>query len=187
MEKYKNMTYTIRKDGLLYKKIEKDRQKYYLYDKSKEGLYKQYVDLKYKIENNLCTNKNEILFKDYAQSWFELNISSKSNGTQVGVKNRIRHINMKLKNIKLDDIKRISISMQKEGLLDVVNRTMMDCKRIFQSAIDNDIIEKNPCIEIEKVKYQKQERKPLKVAEDKKVLETALTHKYGTFILIIRY
>lgn len=192
MEKYKNMTYTIRKNGLLYKKIEKDSQKYHLYDRTKEGLYKQYIDLKYKLENNLCTNNNEILFKDYAEKWFKLNISSKSNGTQVSVKNRIRHMNkyignMKLKNIKPDDIKRITTSMQKEGLLDVVNRTAMDCKRIFQSAIDNDIIEKNPCIKIEKVIYQKEERKPLKVNEDKQVLKTALTHKYGTFILVIRY
>lgn len=192
MEKYKNMTYTIRKDGLLYKKIEKDRQKYHLYDKTKEGLYKQYIDLKYKLENNLCTNTNEILFKDYAKKWFELNISSKTNGTQVNVQNRIRHINkyignMKLKNIKPNDIKEILTSMQKEGLLDVVNRTAMDCKRIFQSAVDNDIIVKNPCIKIEKVKYQKEERKPLKISEDKQLIETASTHKYGTFILTIRY
>lgn len=192
MEKYRNMTYTVRKDGLLYKKIEKDKQKYHLYDRTKEGLYKQYIDLNYKLENNLSTNKNEILFKDYAESWFNLNMSSKSNATKVSVKNRIRHMNkyignMKLKNIKPDDIKTIAMSMQKEGLLDIVNRTVMDCKRIFQSAIDNDIIEKNPCIKIEKVKYQKEERKPLKINEDKQVLNLALTHKYGTFILVIRY
>lgn len=192
MEKYKDMTYTVRKDGRLYKKIEKNKQKYHLYDTNKEGLYKQYVDLKYKLENDLCTNKNEILFKDYAQKWFDLNISSKSNGTQVSVKNRIRHMNkyignMKLKNIKPDDIKLITTSMKKEGLLDVVNRTSMDCKRIFQSAIDNDITGKNPCINIDKVKYQKEERIPLKINEDKKVLDAALNHKYGTFILIIRY
>lgn len=94
---------------------------------------------------------------------------------------------MKLKNIKPDDIKKITTSMQKDGLLDIVNRTIMDCKRIFQNAVDNDIIEKNPCIKIEKVKYQKEERKTLKINEDKKVLETALNHKYGSFILIIRY
>lgn len=192
MEKYKNMTYTIRKDGLLYKKIEKDKQKYHLYDKTKESLYKQYIDFKYKLENDLCINRNEILFRDYAKSWFELNIATKAHGTQVSVKNRIRHMNkyignMKLKNIKPDDIKTISTSMQKEGLLDIVNRTIMDCKRILQSAVDNDILEKNPCIKIEKVTYQKEERKPLKLNEDKQVLETALKHKYGTFILVIRY
>lgn len=192
MEKYKDMTYTIREDGRLYKKLQKDKKPYHLYDKTKEGLYKQYINLKYKLENNLSTNKNDILFKDYAKIWFDLNISSKANGTQISVKNRIKHMNkyignMKLKNIKLDDIKRISISMQKEGLLDVVNRTIMDCKRILQSAVDNNIIEKNPCGKIDKVTYQKEERIPLKVNEDKQVLEIALNHKYGTFILVIRY
>ena len=192
MLKYKEMTYNIRKDGILYKKIEKNKCKYHLYSKNKEDLYKQYIDLKYKLEHNIASQKNNIIFKDYSDQWFDATISGKAYNTQVNVKNRIRHINyyigyMKMKDVKPTNIQYMVTDMQKKGFKDLVNRTLMDCNRIFDDAIRNDLLEKNPCFGIKKIKYQKEPRKPLTVEEDKKVLELALNHKYGAFILSLRY
>ena len=192
MQKYKGMTYTIRKDGRLMKKKQFNGKTYYLYSDTEKDLYNQYVELSYKLNNNTYIQKSDTLFKDYAEEWFELNMSSREVATQQSVKNRIKHINeyigyMKLSEIKPNHIQRIVTEMEKQGLKDVTNRTLMDCKRILENAVNNDIIEKNPARGINKIKYTKGERKTLSLEEDEKVLSFAPSHKYGLFILVSRY
>ena len=192
MNKYKGMTYTIRKDGRLMKKKQFNGKIYYLYSDTEKDLYNQYVDLNYKLANNKFIQKSDTLFKDYAEEWFELNMSSREIATQQSVKNRIRHINeyigyMKLSEIKPNNIQKMVTEMQKQGLKDITNRSLMDCKRILENAVNNDIIEKNPARGINKIKYVKEERRPLTIEEDEKVLAFAPTHKYGLFILVSRY
>lgn len=192
MNNYKGMSYTIRKDGRFMKKKQFKGQTYYLYSDNEKDLYNQYVDLNYKLNNNKFIKKSDILFKDYANEWFELNMSSREIATQQSVKNRIKHINkyigyMKLSEIKPNHIQRIVTEMEKQGLKDVTNRTLMDCRRILENAVNNDIIEKNPAKSISKIKYVKGERKTLTLEEDEKVLDFAPSHKYGLFILVSRY
>ena len=192
MNKYKGMTYTVRQDGRLMKKKQINGKPYYLYSDNEKDLYNQYIDLNYKLNNNKFIQKSDTLFKDYAQEWFELNMSSREIATQKTVKNRVNHINeyigyMKLSEIKPNHIQKIVTEMEKQGLKDVTNRTLMDCKRILENAVDNDLIERNPARSIKKIKYVKGERIPLSIEEDTEVLELALKHKYGLFILISRY
>lgn len=192
MAKYRDMTYTIRKDGRLMKKKEYKGQTYYLYSENEKDLYNQYLELNYKLNNNKFIKKSDIIFKDYAKEWFELNISNKELATQSSVQNRINHLNkyigyMKLSDIKPNNIQKIVIELEKQGFTELTNRALMDCKRILESAVNNEYIEKNPAKTIKKIKYVKNERQPLSMQEDKKVLQLALNHKYGLFILISRY
>ena len=48
MKKYKDMTYTVRKDGRLMKKITVDNKSVYIYSNNEEDLYNQYTEQKYK-------------------------------------------------------------------------------------------------------------------------------------------
>ena len=190
--KYKDMTYTLRKDGRLTKKISINGIPKSLYASTPQELYRQYTELNYKREIGKSINKSDILFKDYAEEWFELNISNKEKATQNSVKNRIKHINqyignMRLSQIKPNNIQEIITSMQKDGYTDITNRTLMECKRILENAVLNDYIYKNPATPIKKIRYVKNERNPLSLEEDKEVIKLALDHKYGLFILIIRY
>lgn len=190
--KYKDMTYTIRKDGRLTKKISINGNPKSIYADTPQELYKTYTELNYKRNTNKLITKSDIKFKDYAEKWFELNISNKEEATQNSVRNRLNHIyeyigEMKLSQIKPNHIQEIVTSMEKHGFKDVTNRTLMECKRILENAVINDYIEKNPANGIKKIRYIKGERVPLSLLQDKKVLELAQTHKYGLFILIIRY
>ena len=192
MEKYHGMTYTISKDGRLTKKVSIDGKAKYLYSNDPKDLERQYIDLQYKKNNHKVINKSSISFKQYAEKWFELNISNKETATQNSVRNRLNHIykyigNMKLSSIKPNNIQEIVTNMEKRGFKDVTNRTLMECKRILESAVLNDYLDKNPANGIKKIKYQKSERIPLTIEEDKKVIQFALEHKYGLFILLIRY
>ena len=84
-------------------------------------------------------------------------------------------------------IQEVVTNMIKEGYTDITKRTLAECKRILNDAVNNDIIFKNVANGISVPKFQKNERKPLSQSEDKKVLELALRHKYGLFILVLRF
>lgn len=185
-------TYTTRKDGRLVKKVMQNGKPIYLYSDNPDDLEEQYIEAKYKIQQNKIIKKSSISFKKYAEEWFELNISNKETATQNSVKNRLKHMykyfgDMKIASIKPNDIQKMVTDMEKQGYKDITNRTLMECKRILENAVQNDYIEKNPASTIKKIKYQKRERHTLTIEEDKKVIDLALNHKYGLFVLLIRF
>ena len=192
MPKYKDMNYTIRKDGRLMKKITINSKPTYIYSNEPSNLYEQYIDLKYKINNGLLIDNNNITFKQYAEKWFEINCSLRETSTQDSIRNRIKHLNeyignIKLKNLKNHHIKEIVTDLSKKGYTDLTKRTLADCKRILNDAVINDVISKNVALGVTAPKFPKTERKPLKQSEDLKVFNLGLTHKYGLFILLLRY
>ena len=192
MEKYKEMTYTKRKDGRLTKKITINKKAIYIYSNSPADLYKQYIDIKYKNNNGISVNTTNVTFKQYAEKWFEINASVLEEATQNSIRNRLNHMyefiaNIKLKDLKQYHIKEIQTQMLKNGFTDVTNRTIMDCKRILEDAVNNDLISKNVANGIKSKKFPKKERMPLTKYEDKILLKYAKEHKYGLFMLILRY
>lgn len=185
-------TYTTRTDGRLMKRLSINGKIHSIYSNNPKDLENQYIELKYKVNNNKVITKSSISFRNYAEEWFNLNISNKEIATQNSVKNRLKHIykyigNMKISCIRPNDIQKMVTDMEKMGYKDVTNRTLMECKRILESAVINDYIEKNPASGIKKIKYQKGERNTLSIEQDKKVIDLALKHKYGLFILLIRF
>lgn len=184
--------YTKRKDGRFQTSIVIAGEKKYLIAKSAEELDNKVTEINYKKLKGLSPTFSDITFKQYAEKWFSINISTKEIATQNSVRNRLKHIykyigNVKLKNLKRFQIQEIQTSMLQEGYTDITNRTIAECKRILEDAVNNDIIEKNVANGIKAKKFVKTERKPLTQYEDSKVLEFAQNHKYGLFILILRY
>lgn len=184
--------YTKRADGRFQTSVTINGKRKFLYANSSDELDKKLTELKYKNINGFVSSFENITFKQYAEKWFEINISTKELATQVSVKNRLRHLYEYIGNIKLKDLKRyqiqeISTDMVKKGFKDSTNRTIADCKRILEDAVNNDVISKNVANGIKTVKFPKNERQPLTLEEDKKVTEIAKYNKYGLFILILRY
>lgn len=184
--------YTKRKDGRFQTSIVIAGEKKYLIAKSAEELDNKVTEINYKKLKGLSQTFSDITFKQYAEKWFSINISTKEIATQNSVRNRLKHIykyigNVKLKNLKRFQIQEIQTSMLQEGYTDITNRTIAECKRILEDAVNNDIIEKNVATGIKARKFAKTERKPLTQYEDSKVIECAKSHKYGLFILLLRY
>ncbi len=185
-------TYTVRNDGRLMKKIVHQGKSYYIYAKDKQELKDKYIDLQYKIMSNKVIDNKSLTFKQYAENWFDINCTIKELATQMSIKNRLKHMyeyigNIKLANLKPYHIQEMVTSMIKDGYTDLTKRTLMDCKRILNDAVINDIIGKNVALGIKVPKFAKNEKKPLSLNQDQKVLKLALNHKYGLFILILRY
>ena len=184
--------YKKRKDGRYQTSVVVDGAKRYIMAKSIEELENKVTEINYKKLKGISQSFSDITFKQYADKWFDINISVKEISTQDSVKNRLKHLNkyignVKLKNLKRYQIKEIQTKMLKDGYKDITNRSIAECKRILDDAVNNDIIEKNVAKGIKAVKFPKTERKPLTQYEDSKVVACAQNHKYGLFILLLRY
>ena len=71
--KYKDMTYTVRKsDNRLMKKVTSNGKIKYLYSNDVKDLYNQYNDLLHLKYNGININNNYNV-KDYSLKWLELN------------------------------------------------------------------------------------------------------------------
>ncbi len=184
--------YKKRKDGRYQTSVVIDGVKKYIIAKTADELDNKITEINYKKLKGMSQSFSDITFKQYADKWFDINISIKEVATQNSVKNRLKHINkyignVKLRNLKKYQIQEIQTNMLKAGYTDITNRTIAECKRVLEDAVNNDIIEKNVANGIKAVKFPKTERVPLTQYEDSKVIECAQNHKYGLFILLLRY
>ena len=184
--------YKQRKDGRYQTSVVVDGEKKYVIANSSEELNRKVTELSYKSQMGLSTNTSPITFKQYAEKWFDINISSREEATQNSVKNRLKHAykyigHVKLKDLKQYHIQQIVTEMEKAGYKDITNRTLAEVKRVLEDAVINDVVSKNVANGVKKIKYVKTERNFLTLDEDKKVYDHAMNHKYGLFILLLRY
>lgn len=185
---YKGMTYTIRKDGRLTKKITINGKAKFLYSKDEKDLYKQYIELVHSSYNGLSDVKN-VSLKDFANKWIELNSLSKEDGTITEYKFLIYSKIIpnlgykKIKDIKKFDIEELLVKIKDHPT--TAKKTLQLVKRILNDAIDNDIITKNVAQNIKAPKIIKSERKPLTIEEDDILVNSK--HKYAPFFILMRY
>lgn len=184
--------YTKRADGRYVASIRINGKKKFIYSTDENELDLKLAELKLDKARGTFSDCDNMTFKQYAERWFEINCSTKESSTQSSIKNRLKHLykyigNIKLKNLKKYHIQEIVTNMVKEGYTDMAKRTLAECKRILNDALSNDVIFKNVANGVTAPKFQKNERMPLTKEQDKKVLDLALNHKYGLFILVLRY
>lgn len=186
-------TYTTRANGLLMKKVNITGKKpIYLYSKDKNELERKYIETMH-LNYIGATIDSNITLKQWAEKWYNVNISTKEYNTKRNIRSILdNHIypslgNMKLKNIKVINIRELQKDMIEKGLTSTCNRTITTIKRILNDAVENDIIQKNVAFNIKAIKYTKTEKRPLSIYEDNLLLTVAKNHKYGLFYLILRY
>ena len=127
--------------------------------------------------------------KDFSQKWYDLNSASKEYNTKQNYKNAIdNHIipslgNKKVRDIKLYDIKDLMLKM--ENTPSSAHKTLSILKMILNDAVDNDIILKNPALNVKAPASVKKEKKVLTEHEDNILLNSK--HKYAPFFRLMRY
>lgn len=189
MEKYRNMTYTIRNDGRVMKKITKNGKSKYIYANTPQELYNQYEKV---LRLNLSQfNYNSYNFKAYAEKWLKLNSSGKTEAT---IKEYNYIINKYLipyfGNIQIDKIRRNDIQIMQSNLLEnghieLAHKCIRFMRTICNEAIADDLLNKNPCINIKEPKLIHKEKEILTAEQDKLLLKSH--HKYAPFFRILRY
>lgn len=190
MPKYRDMTYTIRKDGRLMKKKEYKGKSYYLYSDNEKDLYNQYIELNYKLNTEQISN-NKILFKDYAEKWLKLNSSGKSEATIKEYKYIINKYlveyfgTMQIDKVKRDDIKSLQSDLLDKNHSELAHKCIRFMKTMCNDAIADDYLIKNPCLNIKEPKLIHKEKEILTAEQDKLLLSSQ--HRYAPFFRILRY
>lgn len=185
--------YTKRKDGRYVATLNINGKRKYFYSTSEKELDLIIAEYKVNRFHGTISNNPNVTFKEYAEDWFERVMTMKEYSTQVSLKNKLeKHIYpeigmKKIKDIKPYHIQEIVKHMTDKGITDSTKRVVATIKRILNDAINNDVIQKNVANNISTPKYVKNERKPLSIVEDKLVVAHCKKHKYGLFILLIRY
>ncbi len=187
------LTYTVRKDGRLVKKVMVNGKSKYLYASNAKDLENKYITVKNSLLNGYMFENEKITFKQWAEQWFDINIKVKEYNTQRNIKILLyNHIypafgNIRIKNIKTSTVKKLQSDMLKAGYTNSVNRAISTVKRILNDAVDNDIIQKNVASNIKAIYFPKKENRALTKLEDELLLYVADHHKYGLFYLLLRY
>ena len=185
--------YTKRADGRYVTTITVNGKRKYLYANNSKELDKKVTNAKFLTYQGINIDDEKITLKQWAEKWYEVNISIKEYNTQRNIRSLLEnHIyptlgNIRLKDLKLFHVKQLQKDMLTKGLTSTCNRTITTIKRILNDAVENDIIQKNVAFNIKSVKYNKIEKKPLTIYQDKLLVKVAKTHKYGLFFLILRY
>lgn len=165
----------------------------FYYGSNPKEVEKKLTEAKYLTYQGINIDDNRITFKQWAEKWYEVNVSQQEYNTRRNIRILLdTHIypsigNIKLKDLRVYNIKQLQKDMLEKGLTSTCNRTITTIKRVLNDAIENDIIQKNVAFNIKSVKYNKVKKKPLSIYEDSLLYEVAQDHKYGLFFLILRY
>ena len=181
--------YKQRKDGRYGTKFHGE----FVYAKSSKELENKINELNYLYSTGKPINYEKITFKDWAEKWYSINMSTKEKNTQDLNRSLLdNHIypaigNLQVKAIKKYDIEELIKDMVLNNIKVTANKTLALTKRILQDAVDNDIVYKNVASGIKAIRFEKNPKKSLTIYEDKIFLQVAEQHSAGCFMMLLRY
>ncbi|MBQ9658933.1 MAG: site-specific integrase [Clostridia bacterium] len=189
MAKYKDMTYTIRKDGRLMRRVSVNGKLLSIYSNDLNDLYKQFLELRYSdLKGSYVQSYN---FKAYSEKWLKFNSSGKSEATIKEYKYIINKYlipyfgYMNLTKIKRMDIQTLQTDLLNENHIELAHKCIRFMKTICNDAIADNYLIKNPCLGIKEPKIIHKEKEILTKEQDKLLLKSK--HKYASFFRILRY
>lgn len=157
---YKDKKITKRTDGRYMIRFTQNGKRIYIYGKNKKSVIENY---KKKIRNNdNFKTVNITFFKSWVSQWFILYKSDKSNNTKKLINYIITNYFSK-QNFWIRDIKSIT-TIELNIFLSTIEKTKIKqmiyiyLKDIFDKALKNELVLKNPIVNIDKPKHIKKEK-----------------------------
>ena len=177
MSKYKEMTYTTRKDDKrCIKKVTLDRKAHFLSASTPHELYNKYQELLRKYHRDEL-NESTTNVETWSMKWLKTYKRSNEKRTQKFYEDIVKaYIIPSIGLIKLKDLKQIDIinmlnDMEDKGLTRARVYTLQTINQILNKAVENDLINKNVALGIKKPHYK---------AKEKQVIPQAVIDKLST-------
>lgn len=160
------------------------------YGKDKDEALRKFIEYKEAAERKRIEQKN-VTFAEWVDTWLytfkqhDVKITTFSTTYERPCK---LHILPYFKDRLIKDITQLDIKEFTNSLLDLsqstIDKITICLKGIFETAIDNDVIDKNPC---RKIKTKSHVKKAQKRTYDKESVEKlcASTHKYALYVHIL--
>ena len=132
-------------------------QRYFIRGDTLEEVYRKMAEKKYQLENSLVVYDNKMPLKVWAEAAIDTYKSGLSDASLYDVKTRIKkHIIPELGNIPIGRIRPAQCQQlinKKAGFSkEYINKISQDLNFIFEKAVENDMIQKNPAAHIVKPK-----------------------------------
>lgn len=139
-----------RKDGLYEIRFTDNGQRKSAYGHTTEECRENLERLKNEIKNGLSTKNKNITLEKYYEEWRHNRRGTVKPSTEYTLDERFARLpdfikNRKVREIERRDIKKVQNILKEKHCTNTVNETMDLLKSILLSAIDDDIILKNPC------------------------------------------
>lgn len=154
--------------------------------KTKKELEKKFMEKKLGFEMGILTINSNTLFSKWAEEWLETyRKPAVTDATFKNIRRRVYNYFIPgLGNMKLSDIKTIHIQHCMNHLQgfseDVIDKAFNVINSIMEKAVINNLINRNPCLGVEKPKgKEKEERRALTDEEKTLFIQIMKTHEKG--------
>ena len=181
----KNVTIGRNEDGSLKRKM--------IYANTQKELDLKVSKLLLQIEKGAVVDDKNMTVGMWSDKWYKTYIESSklAAATKKMYREAIEnHIELSIGHIKLKDLKQHHITKvvnekEAEGLTRIVEIFLLTLNRIFEAAVENDYIIKNPAKKVRPTKYNKKSKEPLTDEQIQKIINTE--HKARNLILFLVY
>ena len=192
MAKYKK-----RKDGRYYTLIsdgykpDGSRNRIPVYGKTISELEENKLQLQMKIRQGIPIKDSNVTLEEYANNWFETYKSNARTNTKKNYSFCLKkHIIPALGYLPLNKVVKSDI----QGLINEHFHQYATChyiivtlRQIFDTALDDDLIMKNPCFKVKLPKKNQAEKRPLSDIEKEALKTAALSDQEQAYINIVLY
>ena len=168
-----------------------EKKRIFVRGKSQREVDMKLAEIKKMYELGLVAESPNTTFDNWCTEWLE---TYKKNTVTDGWYRDIQyiiknHISPKLGTMLLSKIKPYHIQSCVNGLSGLswstINKTVVIIKDIFNRALENGLIVKNPTTNIVKPRATKGERRRLTESEENRLREVCVDHPYGSFFLLM--
>lgn len=178
-----------RKDGRYSTTITIDGKKHYIYGTTQRELEEKKLSLRMEYEKNHLVKTSSMLLSDYADNWFRTLQEKRNPNTRDMYFNTIyKHIIPSIGHIPLNKITRSDI----QGMIDsrydkpsTCSKIMNTCRQLFEDALDDDLIYKNPCRKVIQPKSIQKETDPFTDKELSAIQKAVLAPMDRAFVNIL--
>ncbi|HEY8402032.1 MAG TPA: tyrosine-type recombinase/integrase [Cytophagaceae bacterium] len=165
----------------------------WVYARSEKELDQKILNLKLAMAKNEYLEETNMTVKQWAELWLENYKAGKEYKTYKMYETTLKnHIVKELGHMKLTDVKPFHLEglltkRKKEGLTKTLINIRMVAKQMFEDAVENNYLIKNPANKLEFPTVHKPERRPLTDKEIQIVKNAKFTLKQKAFVFILLY
>lgn len=165
----------------------------YVYAYTERELEKELFNLKLKLAKGEFVDNDTVTVQKWGEQWLEAYKSGKEYNTWKMYDNVLRnHIYKELGHLKLVDIKPFHIqglvnSRHKQGLTKTLTNIKQTLDQMFEQAIENELMIKNPARKIELPSKEKKEKRFLNSNELQLIDQADITNKERAFTYLCLY
>lgn len=138
----------------------------------------------------IATKKTSKILLEVSKDFYDYKelYNKQNKKTRTRVENRLReHFigTSSIKTITKSDIENFQVQIQKDLMPATVNFIMQQVSSIFNWAIENEILDKNPCKAIKNLKVNNSRLRYLEIEEIKKLLDTVKNDTFAYYFIMI--